>query len=94
MNDGEAALAIYPAAIDRQDTRIMKDSSLVEPHASAMNRPGERNLMRVEEIETRLVMNLVRQEPKDISYRIRGKEYVGIWCQVCVEVSKVRALTI
>lgn len=89
VNNSEATLAVHPTAIDRQDTRIMKDCGFVEPYASAMDRPGEGNLVGMEEIETRLVLNLIRQEAKNIGYRIRGKENIGIWCQVCWGLSKV-----
>lgn len=70
MNDGEATLAVHPSAINRQYARIVKDCGPVQPHPSAVNRAGEGNLVGVEELKTRLVLDLLRQESEDVSYRV------------------------
>ena len=48
----EAALAADPATILRYDSGIVKNCRLVQKYATAMDRPGEWDLVRMKEVET------------------------------------------
>jgi hypothetical protein len=52
VDNGEAALAVDPVPIAVEDARVVEDGCLVEQHAAAVYRPGERHLLRVKEVKT------------------------------------------
>lgn len=83
MNNCEAALAVHPPPVPRENLHIVKHGSLVEPDASAVDRAGELDLGWVEVVKRGLVQNLGRLIAEDIDNRLRGKQDVGIGREVC-----------
>ena len=83
MDNREAALAVHPPPVPREDLHIVKHGGLVEPDTSAVDRPSELDLGRVEVVKGGLVQNLGRLVAEDVDNRLRGKQDVGIGREVC-----------
>lgn len=83
VDNREAALAVHPPPVPRENLHIMKHGSLVEPDTSAVDRAGELDLGWVEVVKRGLVQNLGRLIAEDVDNRLRGKQDVGIGREVC-----------
>lgn len=51
MDNREAAFTAHPPPISRHNSGIVKTGGLVKQYAPAVDRPCERNLVRVEVVE-------------------------------------------
>lgn len=88
MDNREAALAIHPPPVPRENLHIVKHGGLVEPDTSAVDRAGELDLGWVKVVKGGLVQNLGGLIAEDVDNRLRGKQDVGIGREVCAGESR------
>lgn len=70
VHDREDTFATDPRAIFVPDPAVFQHSSFIQPHTTAVDTSGERNLVRVKILPAGLVDHLVRQIAKDVLNRI------------------------
>lgn len=88
MDNGEATLATYPAAIAREDARIVKHGGLVKENASTVYGAGKGHFIWMEVFKARPAEDLCRRISEDIGDGVGREENIGFWRQVYMSSSQ------
>lgn len=82
VHDRESALARDPATVPRPQRAVVENSGSVELDAPAVDRPGERGLLGMEELEAGLACNLLGYPTEDVTDGEGGKEHPCLMSEV------------